>query len=266
MQPIDQIVYHATQCVYRRIVKPTSGETETVDKQQKRNFAGDASFQPYFSIGEAIATLFHPYVEVVLHDLRSERIVRIWNSCTGRQVGDPSRLNRAQDQFAPDQPIFGPYEKALPSQGRTKSITAGLREPSGELIGFLCINVDVTLIDNVAATLSAFTSTQMKRCEPIYRNDLQQQINYLVRDYSLKVNKPIDHLNRQERINLVSLADQASLFQARNSIMLVAKAMHLSRASVYNLLAEANKQSQVNARSAATATNADGRRRAFASP
>jgi D-arginine utilization repressor len=220
---------------------PLVGDTQTVESAHKRNSGSNTTFDPYFSIGEAIATLFHPFAEVVLHDLRSGRIVRIWNSCTGREAGDPSLLNQAQDQFAPDQPIFGPYEKALASQGRTKSVTAGLRDPTGELIGFLCINVDVTLIDNVTAMISAFASARMKRCEPIYRNDLQQQISYLVRDYSLQMNKPIEHLDKQERINLVSMVDEAGLFQARNSIMLVAKAMHLSRASVYNLLAEANR-------------------------
>ena len=201
-------------------------------------------FEQYFSIGEAVATLFHPYVEVVLHDLRSERIVRIWNRSTDRHEGQLSRLNRAQDQFSPNQPILGPYEKALPSQGRTKSITAGLRDGEGELIGFLCINMDVSLIDKAAALLTTFASSEMKRPEPIYRNDLQQHVSYLVRDYSLKVNKPIQHLTKQERIVLVSLVDAAGLFQARNSIKLVAEAMHLSRASVYNLLADANRQSK----------------------
>jgi predicted transcriptional regulator YheO len=201
-------------------------------------------FQPYFSIGEAVATLFHPFAEVVLHDLRTGRIVRIWNVSTGRQAGDLSHLNQPQDQFSVDQAVLGPYEKALPSQGRTKSITAGLRDPEGELIGFLCINLDVTFIDNATTMLATFTSSDMKRPEPIYRSDLQQHISYLVRDYSLKINKPIHHLSKQERVNLVSLVDGAGLFQARNSINLVAKAMQLSRATVYNLLADAKKQVQ----------------------
>jgi D-arginine utilization repressor len=216
----------------------------SVEWKSKKIVADVSPFAPYYSIGEAVATLLHPFAEVVLHDLRTERIERIWNSSTGRAAGDLSRLNRAQDQFSADQPILGPYEKALPSQGRTKSITAGLRDPQGELIGFLCINLDVSLIDGATSLLASFATVQMKRCEPIYRNDLQQQINYLVRDYSLKVNKPIQHLCKQERVDLVALVNEANLFQARNSIKLVAEAMHLSRASVYNLLAEANKQSK----------------------
>jgi D-arginine utilization repressor len=198
-------------------------------------------FRPHFAVGEAIATLLHPYAEVVLHDLRTGRIVRIWNSFTERQAGDLSNLKNAADMFPKDQQILGPYEKALLSQGRTKSITASLRDNDGDLIGFLCINLDVSIIDRRVSVLSAFASPELKRPEPIYRTDLAQHINYLVRDYSLRVNKPIDNLARDERMELVALVDQDGLFQARNSVMLVAKAMKISRASVYNLLAESNK-------------------------
>jgi len=51
-------------------------------------------------------------------------------------------------------------KKALPSQWRTKSITAGLRDPEGELIGFLCINLDVTFIDNATTMLTTFASSE----------------------------------------------------------------------------------------------------------
>jgi hypothetical protein len=47
----------------------------------------------------------------------------------------------------------------------------------------------------------------MKRCELIYRNGLQQQISYLLRDYSLKVNKPIQRFDKQERVDLVAEAN-----------------------------------------------------------
>jgi D-arginine utilization repressor len=87
----------------------------------------------------------------------------------------------------------------------------------------------------------------------------------LVRDYSLKVNKPIQHLSKQERIALVAIVDAAGLFQARNSIKLVAAAMHVSRASVYNLLADANKQSKSKTKNAPSkATKHNGARVASA--
>jgi predicted transcriptional regulator YheO len=215
-------------------------------RKKKAVEAADAidPFSVYFSVGESIATLLHPYAEVVLHDLGTGRIVRVWNSLTERQAGDPSNLKGAQDLFPENESILGPYEKALPSQGRTKSITAGLRSPEGKLIGFLCTNLDVSLLDSAVAVMSTFISPELKRPEPIYRTDLQQHISYLVRDYSLKINKPIDNLSRQERVELVAIVDRDGLFQARNAVMHVAKAMKVSRASVYNLLADVNKANE----------------------
>jgi predicted transcriptional regulator YheO len=169
--------------------------------------------------------------------------VRIWNSFTQRQAGDLSNLKGAKDAFPEEESILGPYEKALPSQGRTKSITAGLRNAENELIGFLCVNLDVSVLDSAISMMASFASTELKRPEPIYRNDLQQHVSYLVRDYSLRVNKPIENLTRAERAELVQMVDRDGLFQARHSVTHVANAMKISRASVYNLLSEINKDS-----------------------
>jgi D-arginine utilization repressor len=201
-------------------------------------------FRQLFAVGEAVAGLLHPYAEVVLHDLRTGRIVRIWNSFSDRQAGDLSNLKEAEAAFPKDQRVLGPYDKALNSDGRTKSITAALRDEDGEMYGFMCINLDVSLLDRAVSVLSAFASSELSRPEPIYRNDMKQHIYYLVRDYSVKVNRPIDNLTKEQRVELVSLIDRDGLFQARNSVNLVATAMKISRASVYNLIAESNRQSK----------------------
>jgi D-arginine utilization repressor len=213
---------------------------------------GRASLDPFkqlFGVGEAMAALLHPYAEVVLHDLRTGRIVRIWNSFSDRQAGDLSNLKEAEAAFPRDQRVLGPYDKALNSEGRTKSITAALRDEDGELFGFMCVNLDVSLLDRAASVLSTFASSELKRPEPIYRNDMKQHIYYLVRDYSIKVNRPVDNLTKEQRVELVSMINRDGLFQARNSVKLVATAMKISRASVYNLIAEANRQSKPKASS-----------------
>ena len=199
-------------------------------------------FKVYFPVCEAIATLFYPYVEVALHDLRTARIVKLWNCWSDRRPGDLSNLDHPERQFVADKAILGPYEKALPSQGRSKSITAGLRTADGEVIGLLCINLDVSLIDRAAAMLTSFSSTAMRRPEPIYRTDVQQHLNYIVRDFSMRINKAVGNLSREERMQLVSQVDRAGLFQARKSVDYLAKAMGISRASVYNLLNDPSRQ------------------------
>lgn len=198
----------------------------------------EARFKDYFAIGEAIAVLMHPFAEVVLHDLASKRIVRLWNAFSNRKAGDPSHLEGASDLFSQED-VLGPYEKVLSSQGRTKSITAALRDAEGEIIGYFCVNLEVTVLDATVEKLLAFTRTPSERPRPMYLNDLEAQINYAVRDYLLSIHKTVDALNRQERIDLVVKIDDMGLFNVRNAIRFVAKALGISRASVYNHLSEA---------------------------
>jgi D-arginine utilization repressor len=221
--------------------KPRKGPVSGAFQARER-VPANAVFKAYFPVCEAIVTLFYPHVEVALHDLRTARIVKLWNCWSDRRAGDLSNLDHPERQFTSDQTILGPYEKALPSQGRSKSITAGLRDGDGELIGLLCINLDVSLIDRAAAMLTNFSSTAMHRPEPIYRTDVQQHLNYVVRDFSVQVNKPVSNFTREEKLQLVSTVDRAGLFQARKSVDYLAKAMGISRASVYNLLNDVNRR------------------------
>lgn len=207
-------------------------------KSEPQPTIDEKKFRAFFPIGEGLSILLYPYAEVVLHDIASGRIVRIWNAFSARKAGDPSHLEGAPDLFT-EQLVLGPYEKALPTRGRTKSMTSALLDANGQTMGFFCINLDVTHFDTVIGQLSAFIQPEIRRPEPIYRNDLQEHINYTVRDYLISINKTIETLNRAERVGLISEINRSGLFQARNAVQMVAKVMRVSRAGVYNMLADA---------------------------
>lgn len=209
-------------------------------KKNKNSQTNDQRFQSYFPIGDSVSLLLHPYAEVVLHDVESGKIVRIWNAFSSRKAGDPSHLEGASDLFG-ETNTLGPYEKALASRGRTKSTTAAILDDDGNKIGFFCINLDISLLDDLASRLALFTQAETNRPEPIYRSDLQEHINYAIRDYLLSINKTADSLNRKEKVDLVASINRDGIFQARNSVQMVASAIGVSRASVYNMLAEARE-------------------------
>jgi predicted transcriptional regulator YheO len=54
-------------------------------------------FQPFLGVAEAIANLLHPFAEVVIHDHAEGRIRHIWNSFSGRSVGDRSETRLMKD-------------------------------------------------------------------------------------------------------------------------------------------------------------------------
>src|SRR5690606_24164764 len=118
----------------------------------------------------------------------SGRIGRLWHAFSSRKAGDLSGLEGAADLFSEDN-VLGPYEKALPSHGRTQSITAAPRDADGGIMGYFCVNLEVTVLDATVEKLLAFTRTPSARPKPMYLNDLEQQISYAVRDYLLSVRK-----------------------------------------------------------------------------
>ena len=49
-------------------------------------------WKPYETFIQAIVELFHPFVEVAVHDLETGKIVALYNNLSGRKVGDTSPL------------------------------------------------------------------------------------------------------------------------------------------------------------------------------
>ncbi len=193
------------------------------------------AFAPHRPTAQAIAALLHPHAEVVIHDLKTDRVVDIWNAFSHRQAGDESLLGDDIELHL-DRDVFGPYDKAAPDGARLKSITAALRDAKGKRIGLMCINLDVSQFDQAVKLLAAFTSVAEKRPEAMFRQDWREQINLMIRDFLERRRKALKALDREERIALVAELDAAGLFEARNAAPHVASAMAISRATVYALL------------------------------
>ena len=70
-----------------------------------------AEFLPFAAVGACISALLYPHAEVVIHDLRTDRVAAIWNSFSRRAVGDPSLLGNIADDLEVGQ-VFGPYDSS----------------------------------------------------------------------------------------------------------------------------------------------------------
>lgn len=199
-------------------------------------------FAAHRPVAQAIAALLHPHGEVVIHDLRSDRIVDIWNAFSHRKAGDESLLGDDIELHL-DRDVFGPYDKANADGARLKSITATLRDGEGKRIGLMCINMDVSQFDQAVKLLSAFAAPGEPRPEAMFRQDWREHINLVIRAFLESKRKALKALNRGERIALIAEIDAAGLFAARNAAPHVAAAMNVSRATVYALLNAARNSS-----------------------
>ncbi|TXH38538.1 MAG: hypothetical protein E6Q98_03370 [Rhodospirillaceae bacterium] len=206
----------------------------------KKIVAAPHSLAIHYPTAEAVAALLHPHAEVVIHDVVTDRVVRIWNAFSKRRPGAPSYLGHDPDLLK-EAGIYGPYEKANPDGSRIKSISAVLRDKDGKRAGFLCINLDLSKFDAAIALLSAFATPLTDRPEPLFRHDWREQINLEIRDFLAETGKSMAALDRADRISLLARLDKAALFQTRNATPFIAQALGVSRATVYGLLAEARR-------------------------
>jgi predicted transcriptional regulator YheO len=190
------------------------------------------------AVAETIARLLHPHAEVVLHDLATGKIAKIWNPFSARKAGEPSDLDDIDPELT-EGSVVGPYEKASPKGTRLKSISTILRDEAAIARAMLCINLDVSQFDLAAKLLQSFGATSAARPDWMFRQDIREQINLQIAEYLKRHNLSLASLDQAGRIALVGFLDESGAFQTRRAVDHIAAALDLSRTTVYLLLRQA---------------------------
>ncbi|HWQ08728.1 MAG TPA: PAS domain-containing protein [Holophaga sp.] len=191
----------------------------------------------YAPIAEAIARLFHPFAEVAIHDLASDRIVALWNPFSKRKVGDPALLSELPEDIA-DRGVYGPYAKVLPDGRALTSVSAVLADPQGTPCGLLCVNFDRSPLDGVAEMLARFAAPAAPRPPELFNRDWRERIALVIDEACRDRQLRRDRLTREDRLALVRAVNDKGLFSTRQAAHHVALALGVSRATVYALLKE----------------------------
>ncbi|MFJ6900673.1 transcriptional regulator [Streptomyces hokutonensis] len=197
----------------------------------------DPRVQQWAPVCQAVALLLGPYVEVVLHDPDTDRVLEIWNPMTSRAPGDPSLLGELNKLEPSDSGVYGPYEKLLADGRRLSSVSAVLRDTRDRPSAVLCINLDRTPLERAAAVLSAFGAPTVQRPEPLFEQDWSEHIQGVIGAYVRETGRPVERMTRQDRLAILGRLDDAGVFAVRRAAPAVAGALQVSRSTVYGLLA-----------------------------
>ena len=197
----------------------------------------------YLKIAEAISRLLHPVAEVVIHDLEKDQIDAIFNPISKRRVGDPSHLDRINLELKDTFPnIIGPYEKLNCDGRKLKSISTLIKNEKDAVIGFLCINLDVSIFDKYQSILNVFLLNQdspiSEKTQTLFKDDLYEQINVFVQQYCLENNLSLDVLSRTQKKHLILKLKEKGALLGKNASQYIARILGVSRATVYNYLKE----------------------------
>jgi D-arginine utilization repressor len=190
---------------------------------------------------EAIAILLSPHAEVALHDMGSDRIVGLWNPFPGRSAGDPSLVDELPDSWR-ERPVYGPYRKVLADGRELSSISAVIRDRRGAGKGLLCINLDRSPLLELADAVLRVAAPLDEPPTELFARDWREQIARTVDECCRERMLDRRRLSRDERRDLVATLDERGLFATRSAADHAARAVGVSRATVYALLKEVRRE------------------------
>ncbi|SDM87515.1 helix-turn-helix transcriptional regulator [Allokutzneria albata] len=193
----------------------------------------DERVERYGPVCAAVAALLSPHAEVVLHDPAEDVVLAVWNPFSGRAAGDPSLLGELDEVEPGTDGVLGPYPKVLADGRALTSVTAILRDPDA----VLCVNLDRGPFEQAAALLSAFAAPVALRPEPLFEHDWFDRVNQAVGS-AVRLRGPVDRWGKSDRVAVLSELDSAGVFAVRRAAPEVARALKVSRSTVYALLAE----------------------------
>jgi predicted transcriptional regulator YheO len=192
-------------------------------------------------IVDALGKTLAPLVEVLLHDLtRPEHtVVAISNNLSGRRVGDPATqigLARMADPAFPD--VLQNYPNRFPDGRPAKSTSIGLKNSQGEYVAAICMNVDISMLTAVAASMRQLAEVQVSPVD--IRESLAPprhlELRAILERFAAGLNTTPRALTPAQRRQAVLQLVQGGLMHLKNAQSVVADVLGVARSTVYTYL------------------------------
>jgi Uncharacterized protein conserved in bacteria len=200
----------------------------------------------YITLAEGIGKIFGSCCETTVHSLENPLKSLIYintSEITGRQVGSPLTdlaLELIEKSKHDNEDVIGPYFSKTASGKQLRSVTILIRNESKELIGFVCINLDISAPVNqfMKILLTPDTTPSDEAVSENYSNT----VGDLVRSAFISVQKKINLLTGISPIEksrrIVQKLQDLGIFEIKGAVDIVASELGVSKFTVYNYLRE----------------------------
>lgn len=206
--------------------------------------------QPMIPIVELLGKMLGSDYEIVLHDVSdgNTSIVALVNgNLTGRDINAPM-TDFGKFLMSNPMSVEVNYIANYPSEaGNGRPMRSGvalIKDEDDKLVGFLCINYDMTK----ASMLKDMGDFMMKTIPLSFENVQTEKFSGVRGDQTLiekarkKFGKPLSFLNSEERKQCIRYMDGLGFFKLKGSIESLAKEMGRSRYTLYADLRSARKE------------------------
>ena len=201
-------------------------------------------------IADAIVSNFGENTEVVIHDSRNleSSIVYIAGDVTHRKIGAPA-TKMVLNGLKNDMDKVEGYRTVTNDGKILRSTTTFIRDEHHKIVGCFCINYDITdfvFCKNVMEKLTAFTTTPMaisaSNENEIFETSIHSVIEKIMAEIISTLNKPIELLNKDEKMQFVKQLDDKGIFEVKGSVENIAEMLGVSKFTIYNWLDKGSKK------------------------
>lgn len=172
-----------------------------------------------------------PLVEIVIHDLSSEKITYFNGKLSNRAVGDPSLLGNPLIEKDFEKIIY----PKINFDGRLiKSISVPL-----DMQWLICINCDISIwgqIKDFAETFMRTTQTQQPKA--LFKEDWHEKLHIAIHTHLNTQKIAFETLNTHQKKELVYHLFSQGAFEEKNAADYIAKTLNMGRATIYKYLKE----------------------------
>jgi predicted transcriptional regulator YheO len=199
-------------------------------------------------IAESIERLFTPFCEVIVHDFTDleHSIIHMEGALSGRSIGGAATdLLLERVRSGETRSDLHNYRTDLPNGRRLKSSTVFLRDGQGRAYGAFCVNYDATTLVDFQRVLAEMTRTELgDAVVETLSDDINATVRRAIAESVAELCVDTLSLTREDRVNLIACLDRKGVFGVKRAASVLAEQFGFSRASIYNYLREARRQSE----------------------
>lgn len=198
----------------------------------------------YEAIAEGIGRVFGGCCEVTLHSLEnpaSSIIHIVHGEITGRSVGSPLTdlaleiLSRSE---ATNEDVIGPYFSTTASGKRLRSVTIIIRNHERELIGFLCINLDISapLMQFMEALIPSPADMTRETTSESYSSNVDDLVHTTFLKAMTRISQTTGVAPVEKNRQVIQELQELGIFNVKGAVETVATELGVSKFTIYNYL------------------------------
>jgi predicted transcriptional regulator YheO len=221
---------------------------QNIDENERPTMELHPVLQALKPVIKGMALAMGPDYEIVLHDIADpdNSIIAIENShVTGRKIGDSLTdyamyLLKTSDQKKKD--FVANFLTRTKEGKRIRSSTLYLRDEDGRLIGYLCINYDMSkaeIIRNMVEQLVNVTGgTEAIPREEEMPSTLEGLMERNLKLIRRLVGKPLHMSSKQEKLQAIKVLDDEGFFMLKGAVEALAEETGNTKYTIYSYLRE----------------------------